>query len=86
MLEEELSKAVVASFAPGRLKPGGDEAKPSVIGVRHGHRDPDADGHVWRDADRRAARSVDRRGRRERANGGAVRCAPTSAAPGPPTP
>ena len=53
----------------------------SVVGVRHGHRGADADGHVWQDADRRAARSVDRRSRRQDANGGAVRCAPTSAAP-----
>ena len=38
MLEEELSEALSRSRY-GRRKPGEDEAAPSVVGVRHGHRE-----------------------------------------------
>ena len=38
MLEEELSEAL-SRPRYGRRKPGEDEAAPSVVGVRHGHRD-----------------------------------------------
>ena len=56
-------RGIVAS-ALRSAQPGEEEAAPSVVGVRHGHRG-DADGHVWQDADRRAARAVDRRGRQD---------------------
>ncbi len=38
MLEEELSEAL-SRPRYGRRKPGEDEAAPSVVGVRHGHRE-----------------------------------------------
>jgi hypothetical protein len=64
MLEEELSEAL-SRPRYGRRKPGEDEAGPSVVGVRHGHRERTLTGTFGKDADRRAARSVDRRGRQD---------------------
>ena len=52
--------------ARGRRRPGEDEATPSVIGVRHGHREPDAD--EARSARPRIAvprARIDRRGRQD---------------------
>ena len=69
MLEEELSEAL-SRPRYGRRKPGEDEAAPSVVGVRHGHRETHADGHVRQDADRRAARPVRPARTARRANGG----------------
>ena len=60
---------------------------PSVVGVRHGHRERTLTGTFGKTRIAVPRAPVDRRGRQDaHPNGGAVRCAPTNAAPGPPTP
>ena len=86
MLEEELSEAL----SRPRYEVGASQVRTRrpprrLSACATGIASPDADGHVWQDADRRATRSVDRRGRQDARMAEAVRCAPTSAAPGPPT-
>ena len=71
MLEEELSEAL-SRPRYGRRKPGEDEAAPSVVGVRHGHRERTLTGTFGktRIAVPRARLTGEEA---RRANGGAVR-------------
>ena len=85
MLEAELSEAL-SRPRYGRRRPGEDEAAPSVVGVRHGHRERTLTGTFGKTRIAVRARAVDRRGWQDARMARAVRCAPTSAAPGPPTP
>ncbi len=84
MLEAELSEAL-SRPRYGRRRLGEDETTPSVVGMRRGHRERTLTGTFGktRIAVPRARLMVTTA---RRANGGAVRCAFTSAAPGPPMP
>jgi transposase-like protein len=78
MLEEELSDAL-SRPCYGRRKSGEDEAAPSVVGVRHGHRARTLTGSFGKTRIVCRARVWKARTAR-RANGGAVRFAPFSGA------
>ena len=81
MLEEELSGAL-SRPRYGRCKLGEDDAAPSVVDVRHGHREQALTG-TFGASPCRGLDSLARTARR--GNGAARRFAPTSAAPRRPT-
>jgi putative transposase len=83
MLEAELCEAV-SRPRYGRRKPGADEAAATVVGVRHGRRERTLTA-FGKTRIAVGARAVDRRGRQD-ARMAERFAAPTSAAPGPPTP
>ena len=78
MLEEELSEALSRPRYECRW-PGEDRRPPSVVGVRHGHRERTLTGTLARRGSPLRARLTGEDGK-TREYGGAVRCAPTSAA------